>query len=201
MILNLPNRTGFTLVLWGVGSAGGHSCGPRWQSSVRSGVHRSLQAAGVWGSFREADQRSGGHWQDHLGHVDQVTVWSLSPSHYWSRLLVQFSAVTVISVCVHSILGDEVWGIWPRNAEKTDVTCACVSHAGLNIVTGDDFGLVKLFDFPCTEKFVRFSPLLKLLGYLVTLNNYIIRFLNKEHLLFFFFFLNCFCKNLENNCI
>lgn len=23
------------------------------------------------------------------------------------------------------------------------------------MVTGDDFGLIKLFDFPCTEKFVR----------------------------------------------
>ncbi|XP_075452066.1 echinoderm microtubule-associated protein-like 6 isoform X3 [Ascaphus truei] len=54
-----------------------------------------------------------------------------------------------------SILGDEVIGIWPRNAEKADVNCACVSHAGLNIVTGDDFGLVKLFDFPCTEKFAK----------------------------------------------
>lgn len=53
-----------------------------------------------------------------------------------------------------SVLGDEVLGIWPRNADKADVNCACVSHAGLNIVTGDDFGLVKLFDFPCTEKFV-----------------------------------------------
>ncbi|NXS46077.1 EMAL6 protein, partial [Balaeniceps rex] len=53
-----------------------------------------------------------------------------------------------------SILGDEVIGIWPRNADKADVNCACVTHAGLNIVTGDDFGLVKLFDFPCTEKFV-----------------------------------------------
>ncbi|KAK1171259.1 echinoderm microtubule-associated protein-like 6 isoform X3 [Acipenser oxyrinchus oxyrinchus] len=51
-----------------------------------------------------------------------------------------------------SILGDEVIGIWPRNADKAAVNCACVSHSGLNIVTGDDFGLVKLFDFPCTEK-------------------------------------------------
>lgn len=53
-----------------------------------------------------------------------------------------------------SILGDEVLGVWPRNAEKADVNCACVSHAGVNLVTGDDFGLVKLFDFPCSEKFV-----------------------------------------------
>ncbi|XP_042565417.1 echinoderm microtubule-associated protein-like 6 isoform X9 [Clupea harengus] len=54
-----------------------------------------------------------------------------------------------------SILGDEVLGIWPRNADKADVNCACVSHAGLNIVTGDDFGLVKLLDFPCPDKFAK----------------------------------------------
>uniref|UniRef100_A0A3P8UFH2 EMAP like 6 n=1 Tax=Cynoglossus semilaevis TaxID=244447 RepID=A0A3P8UFH2_CYNSE len=54
-----------------------------------------------------------------------------------------------------SILGDEVLGIWPRNSEKADVNCACVSHAGVNLVTGDDFGLVKLFDFPCSEKFAK----------------------------------------------
>ncbi|TRY96368.1 hypothetical protein DNTS_033743 [Danionella cerebrum] len=54
-----------------------------------------------------------------------------------------------------SVLGDEVLGIWPRNAEKADVNCACVSHAGVNVVTGDDFGLVKLFEFPCSEKFAK----------------------------------------------
>nr|XP_015205768.1 PREDICTED: echinoderm microtubule-associated protein-like 5 isoform X3 [Lepisosteus oculatus] len=54
-----------------------------------------------------------------------------------------------------SVLGDEVVGIWSRNTDKADVTCACVSHSGLNIVTGDDFGMVKLFDFPCPEKFAK----------------------------------------------
>uniref|UniRef100_A0A8B9RF27 EMAP like 6 n=1 Tax=Astyanax mexicanus TaxID=7994 RepID=A0A8B9RF27_ASTMX len=52
-------------------------------------------------------------------------------------------------------LGDEVLGVWPRNSDKADVICSCVSHAGLNVVTGDDFGLVKLFDFPCPEKFAK----------------------------------------------
>lgn len=66
----------------------------------------------------------------------------------------------ILNCCVFcfffaSILGDEVLGIWPRNADKADVNCACVSHAGLNLVTGDDFGLIKLFDFPSSEKFVR----------------------------------------------
>ncbi|XP_034721974.1 echinoderm microtubule-associated protein-like 6, partial [Etheostoma cragini] len=54
-----------------------------------------------------------------------------------------------------SILGDEVLGVWPRNTERADVNCACVSHAGLNLVTGDDFGLIKLFDFPCSEKYAK----------------------------------------------
>ncbi|KAJ8392415.1 hypothetical protein AAFF_G00075400 [Aldrovandia affinis] len=54
-----------------------------------------------------------------------------------------------------SVLGDEVLGIWPRNSDKANVNCACVSHAGLNTVTGDDFGLIKLFDFPCAEKFAK----------------------------------------------
>lgn len=69
-----------------------------------------------------------------------------------------------------SVLGDEVVGVWPRNAEKADVVCASVSHAGLNIATGDDFGLVKLFDFPCTEKFVS-------VGYF-----FVITSLNGQHL-------------------
>lgn len=59
-----------------------------------------------------------------------------------------------LSLSMSSVLGDEVVGIWSRNTDKADVTCACVSHSGLNIVTGDDFGMVKLFDFPCPEKFV-----------------------------------------------
>ncbi|TTC14938.1 Echinoderm microtubule-associated protein-like 6 [Bagarius yarrelli] len=54
-----------------------------------------------------------------------------------------------------SVLGDEVVGIWSRNTDKADVTCASVSHSGINIVTGDDFGMVKLFDFPCPEKFAK----------------------------------------------
>lgn len=59
-----------------------------------------------------------------------------------------------LPLVVCSVLGDEVVGIWSRNTDKADVTCACVSHSGLNVVTGDDFGMVKLFDFPCPEKFV-----------------------------------------------
>ncbi|XP_035283834.1 echinoderm microtubule-associated protein-like 5 isoform X4 [Anguilla anguilla] len=67
-----------------------------------------------------------------------------------------------------SVLGDEVVGIWSRNTDKADVTCACVSHSGLNIVTGDDFGMVKLFDFPCPEKFAKHK---RFLGHSAHLTN------------------------------
>ena len=67
-----------------------------------------------------------------------------------------FIVYLLFCLCL-SVLGDEVLGIWPRNAEKADVNCVSVSHAGLNLVTGDDFRLIKLFDFPCPEKFVRTS--------------------------------------------
>ena len=45
-------------------------------------------------------------------------------------------------------------GIWPKKADKADVNTSCVSHAGNAIATGDDYGLVKLFDFPSTSKYV-----------------------------------------------
>lgn len=45
-------------------------------------------------------------------------------------------------------------GVWPRNADKADVNCANLSSSGLSLATGDDFGFVKLFEFPVTEKFV-----------------------------------------------
>lgn len=69
-------------------------------------------------------------------------------------LFLQFPEESLSLFCF-SVLGDEVIGIWSRHAEKADVNCACVSHSGINLVTGDDFGMVKLFDFPCPEKFVR----------------------------------------------
>ncbi len=92
-------------------------------------------------------------------HIDRIT-WAT-----WTRWVPVFRLTDVrwkgnrrlkchCSLSVPSVLGDEVVGIWSRNTDKADVTCACVSHSGLNIVTGDDFGMVKLFDFPCPEKFV-----------------------------------------------
>ena len=50
------------------------------------------------------------------------------------------------------MLGSEVTGLWPSKSKNDDVNCAHVSHGGNAIVTGDDFGLVKLFEFPCPQK-------------------------------------------------
>lgn len=90
--------------------------------------------------------------------VEKITwaTWTrwVGLSHPPTGVLVGFLTLRIAHMSHHSTLGEEVLGIWPRNADKADVNCACVSHTGLNVVTGDDFGLVKLFDFPCTEKFV-----------------------------------------------
>lgn len=45
--------------------------------------------------------------------------------------------------------------MWPKNADKADVNTAHLNHSGTAVVTGDDFGCLKLFtQFPLTEKFV-----------------------------------------------
>ena len=63
-----------------------------------------------------------------------------------------------ISFIIISILGEEVQGIWPRNADKADVNTAHVNPSGTAVATGDDYGCVKLFpQFPVSEPYVSFS--------------------------------------------
>lgn len=57
-----------------------------------------------------------------------------------------------LTLTLFSVLGSEIVGIWPRGSENADVNCANVSHGGNAIATGDDYGLVKLFDFPASQK-------------------------------------------------
>ena len=50
------------------------------------------------------------------------------------------------------VLGPEVNGIWEKYADNSDVN-ACDAHFSAEVaVTGDDFGLVKLFRFPSLKK-------------------------------------------------
>ena len=50
------------------------------------------------------------------------------------------------------VLGDEVAGMWPKYSQVNDINATHASYQHRTIVTGDDFGLVKLFRFPCTTK-------------------------------------------------
>ena len=50
------------------------------------------------------------------------------------------------------VLGDEVSGVWPKYSQVNDINATHASYRHGTIVTGDDFGLVKLFRFPCTAK-------------------------------------------------
>lgn len=46
-------------------------------------------------------------------------------------------------------------GIWPENADGTDVNYCDRSHNGTLLATGDDFGKVKLYTYPVTQPRVR----------------------------------------------
>ena len=48
-------------------------------------------------------------------------------------------------------LGWPVQGIWPAAADGTDINAVDRSHSGKLLATADDFGQVKLFNYPCIK--------------------------------------------------
>ena len=50
------------------------------------------------------------------------------------------------------VLGLEVNGIWEKYTDTNDINAVDVVFDQEAIATGDDFGLVKLFRFPCVKK-------------------------------------------------
>ena len=50
------------------------------------------------------------------------------------------------------VLGTEILGIWPKYSQVNDVNATDVNFDSKVIVTGDDFGLVKLFHYPSVKK-------------------------------------------------
>ena len=50
------------------------------------------------------------------------------------------------------VLGTEVNGIWEKYTDTNDINATDAHFGGDVIVTGDDFGLVKLFRFPSLKK-------------------------------------------------
>ena len=52
----------------------------------------------------------------------------------------------------HCLFGFNVMGIWPPNSSGTDINAIDVSPDKGLVVTGDDFGLLKLMNYPCIVK-------------------------------------------------
>ncbi|XP_056332748.1 echinoderm microtubule-associated protein-like 1 isoform X5 [Danio aesculapii] len=48
-------------------------------------------------------------------------------------------------------LGFHVFGLWPDGSDGTDINAVCSSYAKRLLVTGDDFGKVHLFSYPCSQ--------------------------------------------------
>ncbi|KAH9383033.1 hypothetical protein HPB48_023708 [Haemaphysalis longicornis] len=48
-------------------------------------------------------------------------------------------------------IGFSVFGIWPENADGTDINTCARSHSCRLLATGDDFGKVRLFAYPASE--------------------------------------------------
>ncbi|XP_075782703.1 echinoderm microtubule-associated protein-like 1 isoform X7 [Pelodiscus sinensis] len=49
------------------------------------------------------------------------------------------------------ILGFHVFGVWPEGSDGTDINAVCRSHERKLLSTGDDFGKVHLFSYPCSQ--------------------------------------------------
>ncbi|OCT64964.1 hypothetical protein XELAEV_18041205mg [Xenopus laevis] len=48
-------------------------------------------------------------------------------------------------------LGFQVFGVWPEGSDGTDLNAICRSTDKKLLATGDDFGKVHLFSFPCSQ--------------------------------------------------
>ncbi|KTF77920.1 hypothetical protein cypCar_00043473 [Cyprinus carpio] len=55
------------------------------------------------------------------------------------------------------VLGPEVNGIWPKYSNVNDINSVDANYSSAVLVTGDDFGLVKLLRFPCLKKAAKFK--------------------------------------------
>lgn len=55
------------------------------------------------------------------------------------------------------VLGPTVKGVFPPGSDVTDVNATCRSKDGSLLASGDDFGLVKLFEYPVSVSFCKDS--------------------------------------------
>ncbi|XP_060804047.1 echinoderm microtubule-associated protein-like 2 isoform X3 [Amyelois transitella] len=104
-----------------------------------------------------------------LGHSSYITHldWSEDSQYIRSNSgdyeLLFWNATTCRQVASPSSLRDVRWrsntcpitfttiGVWPENADGTDINSCTRSHDGRLAATGDDFGKVKLYAYPVTQ--------------------------------------------------
>ncbi|XP_075977047.1 echinoderm microtubule-associated protein-like 2 isoform X2 [Anticarsia gemmatalis] len=104
-----------------------------------------------------------------LGHSSYITHldWSEDSQYIRSNSgdyeLLYWNATTCRQVPTPTQLRDVTWatntcpisfqtiGVWPENADGTDINSCTRSHDGRLVATGDDFGKVKLYAYPVTQ--------------------------------------------------
>lgn len=68
-----------------------------------------------------------------------------SPHAAWPSVSGVSSALSVVCVL----------GVWPEGSDGTDINAICRAHEKKLLSTGDDFGKVHLFSYPCSQFRVR----------------------------------------------
>ncbi|KAK9809912.1 hypothetical protein WJX72_001539 [[Myrmecia] bisecta] len=92
-------------------------------------------------------------------HLDWSADSSLLQANCAANELLYWNPVTGKQVCEGQrdtqwaswtcALGFPVMGVWPQDRDSTDINSLDRSKGGEHVVTSDDFGLVKLFNYPC----------------------------------------------------
>ncbi|XP_056638235.1 echinoderm microtubule-associated protein-like 2 isoform X2 [Diorhabda sublineata] len=106
--------------------------------------------------------RCSGH-SSSVTHLDWANNNQTLRSNSADYELLFWNAGTCRQIPQSSIMRDVEWatntctitfttvGIWPENADGTDVNCCGKSHDAELLVTGDDFGKVKLYSYPTSQ--------------------------------------------------